>query len=71
MFNSLTGPAAVRCLNIDVTHLDDSIAVRRSAFNVWYTGIAQVNPASAARLGDSTVAGRCRCPTSSSHADLA
>ena len=35
---------------IDVTHLDDFIAVRQVAFDLWYTGIAQVNPAFAARL---------------------
>jgi Ser/Thr protein kinase RdoA (MazF antagonist) len=46
----LTGYGALR--NIDVTHLDDFIAVRQVAFDLWYTGIAQVNPAFAARLAD-------------------
>ena len=35
---------------IDVTHLDDFIAARQVAFDLWYTGMAQVNPAFAARL---------------------
>jgi Ser/Thr protein kinase RdoA (MazF antagonist) len=35
---------------LDVTHLDDLIAVRQVAFDLWYTGMAQVNPAFAARL---------------------
>jgi Ser/Thr protein kinase RdoA (MazF antagonist) len=35
---------------IDVTHLDDFIAVRQVAFDLWYTGMAQVNPAFAADL---------------------
>ncbi len=35
---------------IDVTHLDDFIALRQVAFDLWYTGTAQVNPAFAARL---------------------
>jgi Ser/Thr protein kinase RdoA (MazF antagonist) len=36
--------------DIDVTHLDDFIAVRQVAFDLWYTGMAQVNPAFTARL---------------------
>jgi Ser/Thr protein kinase RdoA (MazF antagonist) len=36
--------------DVDVTHLDDFIAVRQVAFDLWYTGMAQVNPAFAARL---------------------
>ncbi len=36
--------------DVDVTHLDDFIAVRQIAFALWYTGMAQVNPAFAARL---------------------
>ena len=35
---------------VDVTHLDDFIAVRQVAFDLWYTGMAQVNPAFAAKL---------------------
>ena len=35
---------------IDLTRLDDYIAVRQVAFGLWYTGTAQVNPAFAARL---------------------
>ncbi len=35
---------------VDVTHLDDFIALRQVAFDLWYTGTAQVNPAFAARL---------------------
>jgi Ser/Thr protein kinase RdoA (MazF antagonist) len=35
---------------VDVTHLDDFIAVRQVAFDLWYTGMAQVNPAFAANL---------------------
>jgi Ser/Thr protein kinase RdoA (MazF antagonist) len=46
----LTGYGALR--KIDVTHLDDFIAVRQVAFDLWYTGIGQVNPAFAARLAD-------------------
>ena len=46
----LTGYGALR--NVDVTHLDDFIAVRQVAFDLWYTGMAQVNPAFAARLAD-------------------
>ena len=44
----LTGYGARR--SIDVTHLDDFIAARQVAFDLWYTGMAQVNPAFAARL---------------------
>jgi Ser/Thr protein kinase RdoA (MazF antagonist) len=36
--------------DIDVVHLDDFIALRQVAFDLWYTGMAQVNPAFAARL---------------------
>jgi Ser/Thr protein kinase RdoA (MazF antagonist) len=36
--------------DIDVRHLDDFIALRQVAFDLWYTGMAQVNPAFAARL---------------------
>jgi Ser/Thr protein kinase RdoA (MazF antagonist) len=36
--------------DLAVTHLDDLIAVRQVAFALWYTGMAQVNPAFAARL---------------------
>ena len=36
--------------DLDVTHLDDFIATRQVAFGLWYTGMAQVNPAFAARL---------------------
>ena len=35
---------------IDVIHLDDFIALRQVAFDLWYTGMAQVNPAFAAKL---------------------
>lgn len=42
----LTGYGSVR--DIDVTHLDDFIALRQFAFQIWYTGMAQVNPAFAA-----------------------
>ena len=35
---------------IDASHLDDFIAVQRIAFDLWYTGMAQVDPAFAARL---------------------
>lgn len=35
---------------IDLTRLDDYIALRQVAFALWYTGTAQVNPAFAARL---------------------
>lgn len=36
--------------DLDVAHLDGYIAVRQVAFDLWYTGMAQVNPAFAARL---------------------
>jgi Ser/Thr protein kinase RdoA (MazF antagonist) len=36
--------------DLDVTHLDDFIAVRQVAFDLWYTGMAQVNPSFAERL---------------------
>ena len=36
--------------DIDLARLDDFIAVRQVAFDLWYTGTAQVNPAFAARL---------------------
>ena len=36
--------------DIDATHLDDFIALRQVAFNLWYTGMAQVNPVFAAKL---------------------
>ena len=36
--------------DVDVTHLDDFIALRQVAFDLWYTGTAQVNTAFAARL---------------------
>ena len=36
--------------DVDVTHLDDFIAVRQIAFDLWYTGTAQVNPEFAAGL---------------------
>ena len=36
--------------DIDVTHLDDFIALRQVAFDLWYTGMAEVNPVFAARL---------------------
>jgi hypothetical protein len=42
------GPHEVRA--IDVTHLDDYIALRQVAFDLWYTGTAQVNPDFARRL---------------------
>ena len=45
----LDGYRGVR--DVDVTHLDDFIALRQVAFALWYTGTAQVNPAFAARLG--------------------
>jgi Ser/Thr protein kinase RdoA (MazF antagonist) len=35
---------------IDAAHLDHFIAVRQIAFDLWCTGMAQVNPAFAARL---------------------
>jgi Ser/Thr protein kinase RdoA (MazF antagonist) len=39
-----------RVRDVDVTHLDDFIALRQVAFALWYTGTAQVNPAFADRL---------------------
>jgi Ser/Thr protein kinase RdoA (MazF antagonist) len=36
--------------DVDARHLDDFIAVRQVAFDLWFTGMAQVNPAFAARL---------------------
>jgi Ser/Thr protein kinase RdoA (MazF antagonist) len=36
--------------DVEVAHLDDFIAVRQVAFDLWFTGMAQVNPAFAARL---------------------
>lgn len=36
--------------DVDVTHLDDFIAVRQIAFDLWFTGMAQVNPAFATGL---------------------
>jgi len=36
--------------SIDLSALDDFIALRQVAFGLWYTGTAQVNPAFAARL---------------------
>jgi Ser/Thr protein kinase RdoA (MazF antagonist) len=39
-----------RWRDIDAGHLDDFIALRQVAFDLWYTGMAQVNPAFAARL---------------------
>lgn len=36
--------------DIDPTSLDDFIAVRQVAFDLWFTGMAQVNPEVAARL---------------------
>lgn len=44
----LSGYRRVR--DIDATALDDFIALRQVAFDLWYTGTAQVNPAFAARL---------------------
>ncbi len=44
----LTGYRARR--DVDVTHLDDFVAMRQVAFDLWFTGMAQVNPAFAARL---------------------
>ncbi|MGZ5405781.1 MAG: phosphotransferase enzyme family protein, partial [Nocardioides sp.] len=35
---------------VDVRYLDDFIALRQVAFDLWYTGTAQVNTAFAARL---------------------
>jgi Ser/Thr protein kinase RdoA (MazF antagonist) len=36
--------------DIDVTHLDDFIAVRQVAFDLWFTGMARTNPAFAAKV---------------------
>lgn len=36
--------------DLDVSHLDDYIALRQVAFDLWYTGTAQVNSAFSARL---------------------
>lgn len=36
--------------HVDVEHLDDFIALRQVAFDLWYTGTAQVNTAFSARL---------------------
>jgi Ser/Thr protein kinase RdoA (MazF antagonist) len=36
--------------DIDSKHLDDFIALRQVAFDLWFTGTAQVNPAFAAKL---------------------
>jgi Ser/Thr protein kinase RdoA (MazF antagonist) len=36
--------------DVDATHLDGFIAVRQVAFALWYTGMAQLNPAFADRL---------------------
>ncbi len=47
--DSLTSAYATRRA-IDLTHLDDYIALRQVAFDLWYTGTAQVNPDFAARL---------------------
>lgn len=44
----LSGYRAQR--DIDVSHLDDFIALRQVAFDLWYTGTAQVNTAFSARL---------------------
>jgi len=38
--------------DVDVRQLDDFIALRQIAFDLWYTGTAQVNPAFAAKLDD-------------------
>ena len=44
----LEGYRSVR--DVDTTHLDDFIALRQVAFDLWFTGTAQVNPAFAADL---------------------
>lgn len=44
----LSGYSARR--DLDVRYLDDFIALRQVAFDLWYTGTAQVNPAFSARL---------------------
>jgi len=38
--------------DIHIAHLDDFIALRQVAFDLWFTGTAQVNPAFAERLDD-------------------
>ncbi len=38
--------------DLDVTHLDDFIALRQVAFDLWFTGTAQVNSSFAAKLDD-------------------
>jgi Ser/Thr protein kinase RdoA (MazF antagonist) len=38
--------------DVDVRHLDDFIAARQIAFDLWFTGMAQVNPAFADKLDD-------------------
>ena len=35
---------------VDATHLDDFIALRQVAFDLWFTGTAQVNPGFATKL---------------------
>jgi Ser/Thr protein kinase RdoA (MazF antagonist) len=35
---------------VDATHLDDFIALRQVAFDLWFTGTAQVDPAFATKL---------------------
>ncbi len=45
----LTGYRSIRA--VDVTHLDDFIALRQFAFQIWFTGTAQLNPEFADRLG--------------------
>ena len=37
-------------VRVDVRHLDDFIAARQVAFDLWFTGMARVNPAFAGRL---------------------
>lgn len=44
----LSGYSGRRDLNVE--YLDDYIALRQVAFDLWYTGTAQVNPAFSARL---------------------
>jgi Ser/Thr protein kinase RdoA (MazF antagonist) len=44
----LEGYSSIR--TIDITHLDDYIAMRQIAFDLWYTGNAHINPTFAARL---------------------
>lgn len=36
--------------DLDATHLDDFIAMRQVAFDLWFTGMAQVNPDFATKL---------------------